>query len=350
MAIEFACQCGRVLWAQDAWVSQPVRCPHCGVTLTVPEPTAEEAGDTVPPGSAKECTDEDGSEQQRWAGIDRPDPVAQAAEWLRATPIGRLARRAMVSAAALMLLATVLLLGRSPAPTDGQSGRPTDQDQTTAASDDGPATSAVPTQAEAESSLSETGSDEAAERPGATSAGEEKIRVYELDGCVRKSVRLASTGRAVRFLLIPFQDTVSADESVERMAQEVLKMATGNAEELLSSSIACRGSLDGQRGRAEQADSSVYVAVFAAGSLGLLAEGRSVMDFTPGAITGVKELEDRFGRPSCREFWFGQVADDDRLDGHVYWWGQVGVATGRDGSISHILLGRAGGQPTKTGR
>lgn len=65
------------------------------------------------------------------------------------------------------------------------------------------------------------------------------------------------------------------------------------------------------------------------------------MAFAPGTVTLLNDIISRHGQPTERELWSTELTRDVALDGTVYWWGDVGIAAGTDGTITHVLVRQA---------
>lgn len=60
--------------------------------------------------------------------------------------------------------------------------------------------------------------------------------------------------------------------------------------------------------------------------------------FSPGALTDLKQVINRFGEPPGKQIWSGDLTRLIGLDGLVYWWGEIGVSASNDDKITHVLL------------
>lgn len=60
----------------------------------------------------------------------------------------------------------------------------------------------------------------------------------------------------------------------------------------------------------------------------------------PGVVKALKQVTRTHGEPFERELWSAKVTREIDLDGVVSWWGEVGAAAAKDGTITHVLVRR----------
>ena len=82
----------------------------------------------------------------------------------------------------------------------------------------------------------------------------------------------------------------------------------------------------------------VCIAVFASNPGLIKLAAKDPVCFVPGSITTLDGVLKKFGAASEIELWPTMFAEDVGLDGFVYWWGVVGVAVSKTGTITHVLV------------
>lgn len=70
-------------------------------------------------------------------------------------------------------------------------------------------------------------------------------------------------------------------------------------------------------------------------------ELKNPVTFTPGPVTDLKQVINKFGEPTSKQIWSEVVTRQIGLDGILCWWGEIGIAANDAGKITHVLRRRA---------
>jgi hypothetical protein len=120
---------------------------------------------------------------------------------------------------------------------------------------------------------------------------------------------------------------------------EILKAVAKNGDSLKSVPEGAR-QLDVMRGvTVEGTDIGhcLHIAVFPDKRIALGDKVGEALRFEPAGLTQLQEVIRRFGAPTEKEMWIGPLAAQVGLQGAVYWWDGVGIAAGKDDTITHVL-------------
>jgi hypothetical protein len=127
----------------------------------------------------------------------------------------------------------------------------------------------------------------------------------------------------------------SADDKV---SDSLLKDICKNGADLKAAPAASRPLL---RPPGVIVESSCF-AVFRDKSITVGDDFKNTANFEPGSRTKVDEVLKKYGQPSDREKWIAKEFESSiGLRGTVNWWGAVGIAGSKDGTITHVLTREA---------
>jgi hypothetical protein len=145
-------------------------------------------------------------------------------------------------------------------------------------------------------------------------------------------------GRALALYMDPERDAISAAPADEADAFLTSVAAEGPAllAKLEPAKLVLK--LDRPIFRGVPLRRFVLIAVYP--KVGTVGTGRlrTPITFSPGSTELVKELIAKFGPGREMEIWSSTITQQVGLDATVTWWGQVGVASGPDGAITHVLV------------
>ncbi len=81
----------------------------------------------------------------------------------------------------------------------------------------------------------------------------------------------------------------------------------------------------------------LHIVVFPSKTAVLGDKIQNTVRFEPSKITTLRAVIAKFGEPTEKEMWLGPLAAQVGLQNLVYWWDGVGIATGTDDTITHVL-------------